>query len=83
MGVVLNKTVVDSGWCFDNLCGSLFRVVVSRQLMVLSSGYTIDLIGQLGRNVMGRLSVKLWCYRLQRANCHWLVDVLLNNPTQH
>ena len=46
--VVLNRTVVDSDWRFDNLCGShlksqsqLYRPVV------------IDLIGQLRHDVPG------------------------------
>ena len=38
--------------------------VVSRQLMVVNSGYW--LIGQLSRNVIGSLSVKPWCFWLWR-----------------
>ena len=42
--VVLNRTVVDSDWRFDNLrCGSpafsRSRLVVSRPLMVMNSGH--------------------------------------------
>ena len=42
--VVLNRTVVDSDRCFDNLrCGSPAfsgsKLVVSRQLMVMNSGH--------------------------------------------
>ena len=43
VSVVLNRTLVDSDRCFDNLCsshlqgqGELYHV---RQLMVLNSGY--------------------------------------------
>ena len=66
--VVLNKTVVvDSDWRFDNLCGS--HVQSQSELYHVSWWYytlVIDLIGQLCRDVIGRLSVKPWCYRLWR-----------------
>ena len=54
VNVVLNRTVVvDSDWRFDNLCGSHHLYHVSWWY------YTrvIDLIGQLRRDVIGRLSL--------------------------
>ena len=68
VNVVLNWTVVvDSYWGFDNLCVShlqnqteLFRVSWWCWTLV------IDLIGQLSRDVIGRLSVKPSCFWLWR-----------------
>ena len=60
--VVLNRTVVvDSDWCFDNLCGS--HLQSQSELYHVSWWYytrVIDLIGQLRCNIIGRLSVKPW-----------------------
>ena len=42
VNVALNRTIIDSDWHFDNLCGQSSKVskwVVSRQLMVFNSGY--------------------------------------------
>ena len=60
VGVVLNlnrTVVVDSDWHFDNLCGS--HPQSQSELMV--NTLVIDLISQLSRDVIGRLSVKPWC----------------------
>jgi len=68
VNVVLNRTVVvDSDWRFDNLCGS--HLQSQSELYHVSWWYytlVIDLIGQLHRDVIGRLSVKPWCYWLWR-----------------
>ena len=64
VNVVLNRTVVvESDWRFDNLCGS--HLQSQSELYHISWWYytlVIDLIGQLRRDVVGRLSVKPWCY---------------------
>ena len=64
VNVVLNRTVVvDSDWRFDKLCGS--HLQSQSELCHVSWWYytlVIDLIGQLRRDVIGRLSVKPWCY---------------------
>ena len=67
VNVVLNRTVVvDSDWRFNNMCSSHLQgqseFSVSRQLMVLNSGYWPD----WSRDVIGRLSVKPCCYWLRR-----------------
>ena len=58
--MVLNRTVVvDSDSRFDNLCGS--HLQRQSELYHVSQWYytlVIDLIGQLCRDVIGRLSVK-------------------------
>ena len=58
VNVVLNRTVVDSDWRFDNLCGSHLQSQ-SELYHVSWWYYTLvkDLIGQLRRDVIGRLSV--------------------------
>ena len=61
VNVVLNRTVVvDSDWLFDNLCGShlqsqseLYHISWWCSIILL----VIDLIGQLRRDIIGRLSV--------------------------
>ena len=77
VNVVLNRTVVvDSDWRFDNLCGSqseLYRVSWWCYTLV------IDLIGHLRHEVIGRLSVKPWCYWLWRlviSNWCFLIHLL-------
>ena len=61
VNIVLNRTVVfDSDWCFDNLCVSWWYYTL-----------VIDPIGQLRRDVIGRLSVKPWCY--------WLWGLVISN----
>ena len=68
VNVVLNRTVVvDSDLRFDNLCGS--HLQSQSELYHVSWWYytlLIDLIGQLRRDIIGRLSVKPWCYWLWR-----------------
>ena len=68
VNVVLNRTVlVDSDWRFDNLCGS--HLQSQSELYYVSWWYytlVIDLIGQLRHDVIGRLSVRPWCYWLWR-----------------
>ena len=68
VNVVLNRTVfVDSDWRFVNLWGS--HLQSQSELYHVSWWYytlLIDLIGQLSRDVIARLSVKPWCYRLWR-----------------
>ena len=68
LNVVLNRTVVlDSDWCFDNLFGS--HLQSQSEFYHVSWWYLtliIDLIDQLSRDVIGRLSVKPWCYWLWR-----------------
>ena len=78
VNVVLNRTVVvDSDRRFDNLCGGHLQSL--SELYHVSWWYytlVIDLIGQLRRDVIGRLSVKPWCYwpwRLVISN--WCVSI--------
>ena len=80
VNVVLNRTVVvDCDWRFDNLCVS--HLQSQSELYHVSWWYytlVIDLIGQLRRDVIGRLSVKPWCYwpwRLVISN--WCVSIRL------
>ena len=80
VSVVLNRTVVvDSDWRFDNLCGS--HLQSQSELYHVSWWYytlVIDLIGQLRRDVIGRLSVKPWCYWLWRLIIsNWCVSIRL------
>ena len=80
VNVVLNRTVVvDSDWLFDNLCSSYLQS--QSELYHVSWWYytlVIDLIGQLCRDVIGRLSVKLWCYWLWRlVISNWCVSIRL------
>ena len=67
VNIVLNRTVVvDSDWCFDNLCGS--HLQSQSELYHVSWWYytlVIELIGQIRHCVFG-LSVKPWCYWLWR-----------------
>ena len=80
VNLVLNTcraVVVDSDWCFDNLCGS-HRLSRSEFYHVTWWYYTlvIDLIGQLRRDVIGCLSVKPWCHwlwRLVKLLLKWLL----------
>ena len=67
--VVQNRTFVDSDWRFNYLCGSHLQSQ-SELYHVSWWHYTlvIDLIGQLRRDVIGRLSVKPWCYWLWRPS---------------
>ena len=73
VNVVLNRAVVvDSDWRFDNLCGT--HLQSQSELYHVSWGYytlVVDLIGQLRRDVIGRLSVNPWCY--------WLWRLLISN----
>ena len=78
--VVLNRTVVvDSDWRFDNLRGS--HLQSQSELYHVSWWYytlVIDLIGQLRCDVIGRLSVKPWCYWLWRlVISNWCVSIRL------
>ena len=80
VNVVLNRSVVvDSDWRFDNLCGS--HLQSQNELYHVSWWYytlVIDLIGQIRRDVIGRLWVKPWCYRLWRlVTSNWCVSILL------
>ena len=80
VNVVLNRTVVvDSDWRFDNLCGS--HLQSQSELYHVSWWYytlVIDLIGQLRRDVIGRLSVEPWCYWLWRlVISNWCVSIRL------
>ena len=80
VNVVLNRTVfVDSVWRFDNLCGS--HLQSQSELYHVSWWYytlVIDLIGQLCRDVIGRLSVKPWRYWLWRlVISDWCVSIRL------
>ena len=80
VNVVLSRTVVvDSDWRFDNLCGS--HLQSQSELYHASWWYytlVIDLIGQLRRYVIGRLSVKPWCYWLSRlVISNWCVSIRL------
>ena len=57
--VVLNRTNVDSDWHFDTLCGShLQSQSESYHVSRWHETLIIDLIGQLSRDFIGRLSVK-------------------------
>ena len=67
LNVVLNRTVVDRDWRFDDLCGSHFQSQI--ELYHVSWWYytlVIDLIGQFTPDVIGRLSAKPWRYWLWR-----------------
>ena len=58
--VVLNRTVIDCFWPFNNLCGSYLQSQI--ELYHVSWWYltlVIDLIGKLSHNVIGCLPVKL------------------------
>ena len=78
VNVVLNRTViVDRDWHFDNLCGS--HLHSQSDLYQASWWYltlVVDLIGQLSRDVIGRLSVKP-CYRYADSKYHWCVLICL------
>ena len=61
--VVLLRTVVDSDWCFNSLCSCHLKS--QSELYLVSWWYltlVIDLIGRLSRDVIGRLSLKAWCF---------------------
>ena len=80
VNVVLNRTVVvDSDLRFDNPCGS--HLQSQSELYHVSWWYytlVIDLIGELRRDVIGRLSVKPWCYWLWRiVISNWCVSIRL------
>ena len=80
VNVVLNRTVVvDSAWRFDNLWGShLQRQSESYHVSWWYYTLVIDLIGQLRRDVIGRLSVKPWCCWLWRlVISNWCVSIRL------
>ena len=65
VNVVLNSTVVDSFWRFNNLCGRHLQSQL--ELYHVSWWYltlVIDLIDKLSHNVISCVSVKLWCYWL-------------------
>ena len=67
LSLIVRAVVVDSDWRFDNLCGSYLQS--QSELYHVSWWYytpVIDLIGLLRRDVIGRLSVKPWCYWLWR-----------------
>ena len=87
VNVVLNRTVVVySDWRFDNLRGS--HLQSQSELYHVSWWYytlVIDLTGQLRRDVIGRLSVKPWCYWLWRlVISNWCVSIrLLSRDTTH
>ena len=85
VNVVLNRTVVDSFWRFNNLCGSHLQSQL--ELYRVSWWYltlVIDLIGKLSHDVIVIVcqisSVKLWCYWLWRlemslVRCYRLCSV--------
>ena len=80
VNVVLNRTVIiDSDWRLENLCGS--HLQSQSELYRVSWWYytlVIDLISQLRRDVIGRLSVKPWCYWLWRlVISNWCVSIRL------
>ena len=87
VNIVLNRTVVvDSDWRFDNMCGS--HLQSQSELYHVSWWYytlVIDLIGQLRRDVIGRLSVKPWCYWLWRlVISNWCILIrLLSQLNSH
>ena len=75
VNVVLNRTVVvDSYWRFDNLCGSHLQSHESDLYHVSWWYYTlvIDLIGELRRDVIGRLSSAVMLLAMKTRN-QWLV----------
>ena len=77
MNVVLNRTLVVD-WHFNNLCSS--HLQSQSELYHVSWWYqtlVIDLIGQLSRDFIGRLSVKLWCYWLWRL----VISLLCFDPS--
>ena len=84
VNIVLNKTVVvDSDWRFNKLCGSHLQSQ-SESYHVSWWYYTlvIGLIGQLRCDVIGRLSVKPWCYGLRRLIIsNWCVSIRLKQSS--
>ena len=79
VNVVLNRTVVDSDWRFDNLCGShLHSQSELHHVRWCYRTLVIGLVGQLRCDVIGRLSVKPWCYWLWRlVVSNWCVSIRL------
>ena len=80
VNVVLNRTVlVDGDWRFNKLCCS--HLHSQSELYHVSWWYytlVIALIGQLCHDVIGRLSVKQWCYWLWRlVISDWCVSIRL------
>ena len=72
VNVVLNRTNVDNDWHFDSLCGC--HLQSQSELYLVSWWYltlVIDLIGPLSRDVIGRLSLKPWCFWLW-----WLMSLV-------
>ena len=71
--------VVDSDWRFNNLRGS--HLHSQSELYHVSWWYytlVIDLIVQLRHDVIGRVSVKPWCYWLWRlVISNWCVSIRL------
>ena len=72
VNVVLNRTVVDSDWCFDNLFGNHLQMspIELYDVSWWFQTLVVDLIGQLSRDVIGRLSVKprsYWLWRLEKS----------------
>ena len=75
--------VVDSDWCSNNICGS--HLLSQSELYHVTWWYytlVIDLIGQLRRDVIGRLSVKPWCHWLWRLDKLLLKWLLVSNLSQ-
>ena len=80
VNVVLNRIVVESDWRFENLCSS--HLQSQSELYHVSWWYftlVIDLIGQLRRDVIGRLSVKPWCYWLSRLVINQSIFIYTRN----
>ena len=84
VNVVLNRTVVvGSDWRFDRTTCAvvIFKVKVSCIYDYVSWWYYtlfIDLIGQIRRDVIGRLSVKPWCYWLWGlVSSNWCFSIRL------
>ena len=79
VNVVLNRTVVVDSDVSTTCAVVIFRVkvscITSVNGIILS---VIDLIGQLRRDVIGRLSVRPWCYWLWRILIsNWCVSIRL------
>ena len=62
--VVLNRTVVDSDWCFDKYSSHLQSQSVLYHVSWWYLTLVIDMIGQLSHDVIGHLSVNSWCFWL-------------------
>ena len=82
--VVLNRTVVDSDWCFDKCSSHLQSQSVLYHASWWCLTLVIDMIGQLSHDVIGHLSVNSWCFwlwTLQMPLVHFNLTIVTVSPT--